>query len=168
MLWDKDLAPAEWIGRFTWAGHSITATMEVLCDTCGIGTDAFAAMDAPPDALDMIGTNYLYYREAEGSAMVGAMLKYFSHLAVHAGEMLETAKWLIRESERSEGMSADSIRLALMQEVAVFNEWTIDHEGREKAARYAIKMIKSDTYDIDFLRIARQTDKKIMDWWYGE
>lgn len=65
-------------------------------------------------------------------------------------------------------MSADSIRLALMQEVAVFNEWTIDHEGREKAARYAIKMIKSGTYDIDFLRIARQTDKRIMDWWYGE
>lgn len=161
----SQLTKAEWLGGYIWAGHNMIVTMQITCSTCRLSN--FTRGNAPEHAKEYTYTGYLELKESKGYGTVKACMAFATYLAIHKDALIATAKWLVAEAYDFGGdPHIDACALALQQDMAMFQQWLGD-ERLEECLKYAKDMLTTDTYDMEFIRMAKDMELRIMDW-YGE
>lgn len=154
-----DVTPKEWIADFVWSGYCLRWKMWDLWHACKTRGDSFDS--APFGAEEVLEQTYEEFRNEKGMSYARAIMKYHAYLTMYAGRILETAAWVISLSEQAGGKQADATRKELERVAVKFEEMTKEVSRKDEAATYLVRMLKTDTYDIEFLRMAKELDRKM-------
>ena len=159
-----DVSEAQKLTQLTWSGHCLIATMQILKDHC------FQYPEKEGEELREIIKQIDSYSGAyhalrlEKNSAVMTILFYAGILLLNVSKIIDCAVTLSKLSVDRGGVRGESLRYSLCHDLGVFQRQT-KQQDVAILKEYIRKQIGAKIYDIEFLRLVRETDLKIISWY---
>ena len=158
------VSEAQKLTQLTWSGHCLIATMQILKEQCFPNPEN-ESKELQEIIKQIEGYSRAYHAlRLEKNSAVMSILFYTGILLVNVSRIVNCAVTLSNLSVGRGGTRGESLRYALCHDLGVFQRQT-KQQDVEILKEYIRKQIGAKTYDIEFLRLVRETDLKIISWY---
>ncbi|MBR4606347.1 MAG: hypothetical protein IKO41_09015 [Lachnospiraceae bacterium] len=155
---------AQTLTRYAWSGYCLTLAMYTLVGECWITGDA-ASERARKAIIEAKGHFSVYDAFKEEGGVTRTILRFYAYLATNVKNLEKCATELLITSEGKGGISGDSLRMALRQEMAIFTDLFGNGERVSEISRYAANQLRTNLYDFELGREAKVLYDRIESWW---
>ena len=161
---NERMTMAQALTRHAWAGYCLILAMHTLADECWLAGEV--AGDRAKKAISEAKRHFSAYDALkENGGATRTILRYYAYLATNVPELEECSTELLITSEGRGGISGDSLRMALRQEMAIFTDFFGNREKVNEISRYAANQLRTNLYDFELGREAKALYDRIESWW---